>query len=62
MVEMLNMMTEMLSRTSVIFYAGLEGMGAMEMETDGDENVRAYILFSPSFRSPMIDTGYRRSS
>lgn len=28
------------SRTSFIFYAGLEGMGGLELETDEDENVR----------------------
>ena len=31
--------TEEPSRTSFIFYAGLEGMGGLELETDEDENV-----------------------
>ena len=28
------------SRTSFIFYAGLEGMGGLDLETDENENVR----------------------
>ncbi len=28
------------SRTSFVFYAGLEGLGGLELETDEDENVR----------------------
>ena len=31
------------SRTSFIFYAGLEGMGGLDLETDENENVRATI-------------------
>ncbi len=32
------------SRTSFIFYAGVEGMGGLELETDEDENVRKQLL------------------
>ncbi len=28
-----------MSRTSLIFYSGIEGIGGLEMETYGDENV-----------------------
>ena len=32
------------SRTSFIFYAGLEGMGGLDLETDENENVRKQFL------------------
>jgi Glycosyl hydrolase family 63 N-terminal domain len=37
------------SRTSFIFYAGMEGMGGLDMETDENENVRS-IYFYPSLQ------------
>jgi len=37
------------SRTSFIFYAGMEGMGGLDLETDENENVRS-IYFYPSLR------------
>lgn len=30
---------EKVSRISVVFYMGMEGLGGIEMETDEDENV-----------------------
>ena len=33
------------SRTSFIFYAGLEGMGGLDLETDENENVRSNYLY-----------------
>ncbi|KAH9057624.1 glycoside hydrolase [Lactarius vividus] len=35
------------SRTSFVFYAGLEGMGGLELETDEDENVRVMYFRPP---------------
>ena len=40
--------TELLSRTSFIFYAGMEGLGGIEMITDEDDTV-SRILFSPQY-------------
>ena len=34
------------SHTSFIFYAGLEGMGGLDLETDEDENVRGSFFCS----------------
>lgn len=31
------------SRTSFIFYFGVDGLGGLDMETDEDENVGSYI-------------------
>ena len=33
-------LSEIPSRTSFVFYAGLEGLGGLELETDENENVR----------------------
>jgi mannosyl-oligosaccharide glucosidase len=42
------------SRTSFIFYAGVEGMGGLDLETDEDENVRKQLPL------PVLTTKYMR--
>ncbi|KAF8270316.1 glycoside hydrolase [Lactarius quietus] len=43
------------SRTSFIFYAGLEGMGGLDLETDEDENVRYRRSYALTGFTPELD-------